>query len=92
MHGTPVANRLLLEADVLLAVGTRFSDRSCANNSSFCKEAKIIHADIDAAEIEKNLEVHVPIVGDAKTTLAAMYETVCKRLKKREKYNMGKKG
>jgi acetolactate synthase I/II/III large subunit len=81
MHGTPVANKLLLESDVLLAVGTRFSDRSCASNSSFCREAKIIHIDIDAAEIEKNIDVHVPIVGDAKAALASMYEIICKRLK-----------
>ena len=81
MHGTPVANRILIESDVLLAVGTRFSDRSCATNSTFCREAKIIHIDIDAAEIEKNIDVHVPIVGDAKTALANMYEIVCKRLR-----------
>jgi|YelNatPaOPRAMG01_1025707.scaffolds.fasta_scaffold00375_7 acetolactate synthase-1/2/3 large subunit len=76
MHGTQVANKLLLEADLLLAVGTRFSDRSCANLDSFCPGSKIIHIDIDAAEIEKNLPVHLPIVANAKTALQALYKNV----------------
>lgn len=82
MHGNAVANKLIIDSDVMLAVGTRFSDRSCANIDSFCRDAKIIHADIDAAEIGKNLDVHVPIVGDAKATLKAIYEQITKRIKK----------
>ena len=69
MHGNPAANRLMGEADVLLAVGTRFSDRATANLDTFASNAKKIHVDIDAAEIGKNIEVDVPIVGDAKISL-----------------------
>src|SRR3990170_4127994 len=72
IHGNPLANKLLLEADVLLAVGTRFSDRATGNTDTFCPDAKKIHIDIDAAEIGKNIEVDVPIVADAKKALAAI--------------------
>jgi len=84
MHGTRAANQLILEADVLLAVGTRFSDRSTGNLSSFCPDAKIMQIDIDSAEIGKNIDVDIPIVADAKRTLKAIYELVIKQLKKRE--------
>jgi acetolactate synthase-1/2/3 large subunit len=83
MHGNPLANKLLLEADVLLTVGARFSDRSTGALNTFCPEAKIIHVDIDAAEIGKNIEVEVPIVADAKTALAAIYERLIKHAKKK---------
>ena len=69
MHGNPAANKLMGEADVLLAVGTRFSDRATANLDTFAPNAKKIHIDIDDAEIGKNIEVDVPIVGDAKVSL-----------------------
>jgi acetolactate synthase-1/2/3 large subunit len=69
MHGTILANKMILEADVLLAVGTRFQDRSTGTLDTFCPDAKIIQIDIDAAEIGKNVEVDVPIVADAKLTL-----------------------
>jgi len=84
MHGNPVANKLLLETDVLLAVGTRFSDRSTARLDSFCPVAKKIHIDIDAAEIGKNISVDVPIVGDAKVSLKVLYDSLIKQLKKKE--------
>lgn len=69
MHGTPEANRLIIEADVILAVGLRFSDRTTGNVEEFCLDSKIIHIDIDEAEIEKNKYVDVAIVGDAKDAL-----------------------
>jgi len=84
MHGTREANQLILEADVLLTVGTRFSDRSTGRLDTFCPDAKIIHIDIDSAEIGKNVDVDVPIVADAKRTLKAICELVIKQLKKRE--------
>ena len=84
MHGTRAANELILEADVLLAVGTRFSDRATGKLDAFCPDAKIIHIDIDAAEIGKNVDIDVPIVADAKRTLKAIYELVIKQLKKSE--------
>jgi acetolactate synthase-1/2/3 large subunit len=83
MHGNPLANKLLLEADVLLAVGTRFADRATANIDTFCPEAKKIHIDIDAAEIGKNIEVDIPIVADAKKALVAIYEGLIQQVKKR---------
>jgi acetolactate synthase I/II/III large subunit len=84
MHGNPAANRLISEADVLLAVGTRFSDRATANLDTFCPSAKKIHIDIDNAEIGKNIEVDVPIVGDAKISLKILHAAVAKKLKKNE--------
>lgn len=74
MHGTAEANRIVLEADCLLSVGVRFSDRSTGRFEDFCPDAKIIHIDIDPSEIGKNKRVHLPIVGDAKVTLEQIYE------------------
>ena len=84
MHGNPAANRLMGEADVLLAVGTRFSDRATANLNSFTPNAKKIHVDIDAAEIGKNIEVDVPVVGDAKVSMQMLYAATQKKLQKKE--------
>lgn len=83
MHGNPLANKLLLEADVMLAVGTRFSDRATGNTDTFAPEAKKIHVDIDAAEIGKNIDVDIPIVADAKKALAAIYERLIQQVKKK---------
>ncbi|MCH9815577.1 MAG: acetolactate synthase large subunit [Actinomycetia bacterium] len=72
MHGTVAAVGSLQEADLLIAVGTRFDDRVTGELSSFAPKARIIHADIDPAEIGKNKPVEVPIVGDAREILAAL--------------------
>jgi acetolactate synthase-1/2/3 large subunit len=84
MHGNPAANKLMGEADVLLAVGTRFSDRATANLDSFATNAKKIHIDIDNAEINKNIEVDIPIVADAKVSLKMLYAGVTLKLQKGE--------
>ena len=84
MHGTRAANKLILEADVLLAVGTRFSDRTTGTLDEFCPDAKFIHIDIDAAEIGKNVEVDIPIVADAKETLRLVHQLLVHQLKQRE--------
>ncbi len=84
MHGNPAANRLMGEADVLLAVGTRFSDRATANLDSFAPDAKKIHIEIDNAEINKNIEIDVPIVADAKASLQMLLKATSKKLKKGE--------
>jgi acetolactate synthase-1/2/3 large subunit len=84
MHGTMLANKMILEADVLLAIGTRFQDRSTGTLDTFCPDAKIIHIDIDAAEIGKNVAVEVPIVADAKTTLQLIYQQLFHKIKKKE--------
>ncbi|MCW4021752.1 MAG: biosynthetic-type acetolactate synthase large subunit [archaeon] len=82
MHGTMLANKMILEADVLLAVGTRLQDRSTGTLDGFCPDAKIIHIDVDAAEIGKNVPVEVPIVGDAKPTLSMIYQRLANKIKK----------
>ncbi len=84
MHGSREANKLILEADVLLAVGTRFSDRTTGKLDEFCSDAKIIHIDIDSAEIGKNVETDIPIVADAKKALRAVYQGLTQQIKKRE--------
>ncbi len=72
MHGQKVANDVLSQADVIMAVGMRFSDRVTGKVSTFCPEARFIHIDIDAAEIGKNVGPHIPIVGDAKQILGRL--------------------
>lgn len=72
MHGSKYANYAISESDLIIAVGCRFSDRTTGNAALFAPEAKIIHIDIDPAEIGKNIRVDVPIVGDAKKILAQM--------------------
>ena len=69
MHGRREANHAVTESDLLIAVGTRFSDRSTGMVSCFAPEAKVIHIDIDPAEIGKNVRAHIPVVGDAKRVL-----------------------
>ncbi len=88
MHGTKAANYALTECDVLLAVGCRFSDRTTGDPSGFAPEAKIIHVDIDPAEIGKNVPVDVPIVGDAKLVLRDLIKELKRRkyLKERKRW------
>lgn len=83
MHGTIASNKLVQEADVLLAIGTRFSDRTTGNIETFCKDAKIIHIDIDPSEINKNIKVHIPIIADAKNTLKAIYNQITKKYREK---------
>ncbi len=83
MHGNPAANRLMGEADVLLAVGTRFSDRATANLNTFASHAKKIHVDIDPAEIGKNVDIDIAVVGDAKTAMQMICAATAKKLQKK---------
>lgn len=78
MHGSKYANMAVTECDLLIAVGARFSDRVTGKVSEFAPHAKIIHIDIDPAEIGKIIDPAVPIVGDAKVVLDA----ICDRLAK----------
>jgi acetolactate synthase-1/2/3 large subunit len=73
MHGKAEANMTVEEADLIIAVGMRFSDRSTGRLEVFGKNAKIIHIDIDPAEIGKNVKVDIPIVADAKKTLSTLF-------------------
>lgn len=72
MHGNYWANYAICECDVLLAVGTRFNDRVTGPLSKFAKGAQVIHIDIDPCSISKNIQTHIPIVGDAKLILRDM--------------------
>ncbi len=76
MHGTKYGNYAVMEADLIIAIGCRFSDRTVGKFSEFAPEAKIIHIDIDPAEIGKNVRVDVPIVGDAKLILQEMIKMI----------------
>jgi len=74
LHGTPVANYAVTEADLLIGLGVRFDDRVTSAVEKFAPKAKIIHLDIDPAEIGKNVSVDVPIVGDLRLVLTGMLE------------------
>lgn len=72
MHGTVAAVAALQRSDLLIALGTRFDDRVTGKLDSFAPEAKVIHADIDPAEIGKNRHADVPIVGDVKAVIVEL--------------------
>jgi len=76
MHGTVPAVGALQKADLLIALGTRFDDRVTGKLDSFAPDAKVIHADIDPAEIGKNRHADIPIVGDAKQTITALIDAL----------------
>ncbi|MDR0460762.1 MAG: biosynthetic-type acetolactate synthase large subunit [Nitrososphaerota archaeon] len=82
MHGNPAANRIIGEADVLLAIGTRLSDRATTNLDTFAEGAKKIQIDIDAAEINKNVEVDLAIISDAKVSMEMLLTAISEKLKK----------
>ena len=69
MHGTVVANHAVDQADLLLAVGVRFDDRVTGKLETFATHSRIVHIDIDPAEISKNKQAHIPITADAKAAL-----------------------
>ena len=69
MHGSKASNLGVSKCDLLVVIGARFSDRVTGNTKTFAKNAKIIHIDIDAAEIDKNIEADASIIGDAKEVL-----------------------
>jgi len=76
MHGRKVSNDYINESDLLIAVGIRFSDRTTGRLDSFVPYTKVIHIDIDPAEIGKNVDVDLPIVGDARNILESLNETL----------------
>ncbi|MDD5614675.1 MAG: acetolactate synthase large subunit [Candidatus Methanoperedens sp.] len=87
MHGTRYANYAVQESDLIIAVGVRFDDRVTGKISAFAPNAKIIHIDIDPAEIGKNVRVDVPIVGDAKNILKSLLKFVKQEQTKTEAWN-----
>jgi acetolactate synthase-1/2/3 large subunit len=76
MHGTVAAVGALQKSDLLIALGTRFDDRVTGKLDTFAPEAKVIHADIDPAEIGKNRNAEVPIVGDVKAVITDLVEAL----------------
>lgn len=74
MHGTYAANMALHEADLLINIGARFDDRVTGNLEHFAPQATVAHIDVDPAEIDKIIETHIPVVGDAKEALRLLNE------------------
>ena len=79
MHGTGCANMAVQNADLLIAIGMRFDDRATANTSEFAPNARVIHIDIDPAEIGKNIPVDIPVVGDVRSVLVALNKEIERR-------------
>ncbi len=87
MHGHAEANKLMVEADCVLAIGTRFSDRSVGTFEEFEKRLKIIHMDVDPAEIGKNQNAQVAVVGDVQATLRIMVKMLMQKAIKKTDEN-----
>ncbi|QLA16431.1 biosynthetic-type acetolactate synthase large subunit [Desulfolutivibrio sulfoxidireducens] len=80
MHGTFAANHAVNNADLILAIGSRFDDRVTGKVSEFAKKATIVHIDIDPTSIQKNVLVHVPVVADCRAFLLALNRELAPRL------------
>ena len=78
MHGTAYANHAIMESDLIIAVGARFDDRVTGRLDAFAPNAKVIHIDVDPSSISKNVNVHIPIVGDAKSILTELLKEIKK--------------
>jgi acetolactate synthase-1/2/3 large subunit len=74
MHGKYAASRAMYESDLIIAVGTRFSDRAIGNQASFSKGRKVLHIDIDPAEIGKNIPAYASLIGDVKQLLRKLLD------------------
>ncbi|WP_297825983.1 biosynthetic-type acetolactate synthase large subunit [uncultured Desulfovibrio sp.] len=84
MHGAYAANLAINNADLLVCAGARFDDRVTGKLAAFAPKARIVHIDIDPTSIRKNVEVHVPVVGDCKLALAGIMEICEARLAGRD--------
>jgi len=84
MHGHAEANRMILEADCIVAIGARFSDRTVGRFDEFGKDINVIHFDIDPAEIGKNKSVNAAIIGDLKSSLRALIKMIPKTFRVNE--------
>jgi len=87
MHGHAEANKLMTEADCVLAIGTRFSDRSVGTFEEFERNLKIIHMDVDPAEIGKNQTTSVAVVGDVQASLRIMVKMLLSKAMKKSDDN-----
>lgn len=84
MHGFVSANRAVSEADVLIAVGTRFADRVTGKLSAFASRSRIIHIDIDPTSIRKNVNVDVPVVADCREAMKGLAEVLAARAEEKD--------
>jgi acetolactate synthase I/II/III large subunit len=84
MHGHAEANKIILEADCIVAVGARFSDRSVGRFEEFGKGMSIIHMDVDPAEIGKNKSVDVAVIGDVKSSLRTLVKMIPRNIVKKD--------
>jgi len=89
MHGTRCANYAMCETDLIIAVGARFDDRITGKLSEFAPKAKVIHVDIDPAEISKNIKAAIPIVGDARQVLKELNAALNEMRKETEATDRG---
>ena len=87
MHGHAEANKMILEADCILAVGARFSDRSVGRYDEFGRGMSIIHMDVDPAEIGKNKSVDVAVIGDVKSSMRTLVKMLSKVIVKKDQDN-----
>jgi len=76
MHGTGCANMAVQNADLIIAIGMRFDDRATGNTEEFAPNARVIHVDIDPAEIGKNIPTEIPVVGDIKSVLTTLNDVI----------------
>ena len=79
MHGAYASNMAIQECDLLIALGTRFSDRVTGNTAAFAPKANIVHFDIDPAELNKNVRADISVIGDLRETLPAFLDVVKNR-------------
>ena len=79
MHGTKASNLGVSDCDLLIALGARFSDRVVGNVKTFASKAKVIHFDIDAAEIDKNIKTKASVIGDLKSALKKVNKALTKQ-------------
>lgn len=84
MHGTYAANLAINNCDVLMCVGARFDDRVTGRLAAFAPKARIVHIDIDPTSIRKNVEVHVPVVGDCRMALEGISEICDAKLENKD--------
>jgi len=81
MHGHAEANKMVQEADCILAIGARFSDRTVGRFDEFGKDINVIHFDVDPAEIGKNKSVNAAVIGDVKSSLRSLIKLIPKNFK-----------
>ncbi|QNM07006.1 biosynthetic-type acetolactate synthase large subunit [Qiania dongpingensis] len=79
MHGTKTSNLGITKSDLLITIGARFSDRVTGNTKRFARDAKILHIDVDAAEINKNVKTEASVIGDAKAVLKILNDRLTKQ-------------